>query len=131
DGPPLVQLWGRRATSHDGETRMQHWLQVGELPGAVVIARSQARMLFVSVRRPAVGQGLLELPRGFGEAEDGPAGAVATVQATALRELREETGVQGVRPRILGSYVLDSAVYPAVVWAVACDVDADIAAVPS
>ncbi|GAB2518979.1 hypothetical protein GCM10027064_15760 [Microbacterium petrolearium] len=123
DGPPLVRLWGRRVRGGDGDDRIQHWLQVGDRPGAVVIAESEEQVLFVSVRRPAAGERLLELPRGFGDPADGPTGAEQTVLATAMRELCEETGFVGSRARVLGSYVIDSAVYPATTWVVVCDVE--------
>lgn len=71
--------------------------------------------------RPLGGE-LLELPRGFGEVVDGEAGGMAAPVRTGMRELREETGYSASNARLLGTYVLDSSVYPAQTAVVACDV---------
>jgi len=68
-------------------------------PGAVVVAAldERGRVAVVEQYRPAVGRELFELPAGTLENGEDPA-------AAAVRELREETGVEAARWDALGSF---------------------------
>ena len=71
--------------------RAGNWHRITGCAGAVCVAlRPDGGVVMVEVFRPATGRLSLELPRGgAAPGDDGPA-------ATALRELREETGYIGV-----------------------------------
>jgi len=101
----------------DGSSYRHHRLVVAEgRPGAVVVAVHGDEILLVQSERPAAQAVLWELPRGIGEP-----GESAT--ETALRELREETGLHAVSAKQLGDFLTDSSVFPQRVIVVACTVD--------
>ncbi len=121
NGPPEIELWREPVRLATGLEYSAHALRVqGGRPGVVVVACSGGDLLFVETERPAVGGRLLELLRGFGEAD--PADSSAPV-SDALRELAEETGLRARDARVLGSYVTDSSILPGVVVVVACVVE--------
>lgn len=125
DGPPRVRLLRREAETPGGVRYPAHWLEVGDgSTGVVAVAHDGENALFVVSPRPAAGETLLELPRGFGRRQDGkdPVDAAA---ADAMRELVEETGYDGSQPHVLGAYVVDSSVYPQRVAVVELRVDRD------
>lgn len=74
-------------------------IEVARTPDAVAIVAVDAdgRFVLVRQRRPAVDAELLELPAGLVDEGEEPL-------ATAQRELREETGLQGGRWRELGAF---------------------------
>ncbi|MEE9284141.1 MAG: NUDIX hydrolase, partial [Dehalococcoidia bacterium] len=73
--------------------------EVVEHPGAVVMAPvdDQGRLLLVRQYRHAAGEELLELPAGTLEPDEAP-------EATARRELREETGFAAQRWTPMGGF---------------------------
>lgn len=83
-----------------GQAVELHRVRVGGgRTGVVVLARRGDRVLLVRQWRPAVGRWAWELPRGFGESDP---------VADALRELAEETGVEGRAGRVLARLDVDS-----------------------
>lgn len=101
----------------DGSPYRHHRLVVAEgRAGAVVIAVHSDEILLVQSERPAAERVLWELPRGMGEPGE-------TASETALRELREETGLHAASARELGGFITDSSVFPQRVVVVACAVD--------
>lgn len=117
DGPPRIALHRREGTRPDGRRFIAHWLETGDgTPGVVVCAIHEDKLLLVKSHRPSVGRDLWELPRGFGEAQDG------SVAGSARRELAEETGLHATSASALGQYVTDSSVLPAPVGVVVCEV---------
>ena len=120
-GPPSLELWREPVVLPSGLEYTGHRLVAsGGRPGVVVLAHRDGRMLFVRSLRPAVGRVILELPRGFGEADpadpDGPV-------SDALRELREETGYSARAIRVRGEYTADTSILPSRVAVVECAVD--------
>ncbi len=84
--------------------------------GVVVVPRMGDDVVLVRHLRPAVGRELLELPRGCGmEGED--------IADTARRELREETGLDAIELRHLGSVCPDSGLFSAVAEVYLAEVD--------
>jgi len=71
-------------------------------PGAVVWAERDGLVLFIGLDRPAVGERLIELPRGGAERID------ADTVATARRELHEETGMRAEHAAAVGRIWPDS-----------------------
>ncbi|MGW7053292.1 NUDIX hydrolase [Streptomyces sp. NPDC054887] len=83
-----------------GQAVELHRVRVGGgRTGVVVLARRGDRLLMVRQWRPAVGRWAWELPRGFGESDP---------VADALRELAEETGIEGCAARVLARLDVDS-----------------------
>lgn len=99
-----------------GDPYEHHRLIAGTNKGVVILAVSESHMVFVESYRVAADALLLELPRGGVDVADGdgPGG----IEAAARRELREEAAIEGGVARILGSYIVDSTIYPAVASAV-------------
>lgn len=122
-GPPSLRLERWQLGSSDPGRYMHRMVVQEGRPGVVIVPRDQdsGHLLFVLVRR-GEGEPLLELPRGFGEAEDGPAGGEPTARAAASRELAEETGLIGERIRRLGQIVADSSLLPGTVDVLAATV---------
>ncbi len=75
--------------------------------GAVVVATDRRRTAFVRQWRPLAQRHLWELPRGFAATSTERAAPESPVE-TAVRELREETGVVGHHADHLGTIWADS-----------------------
>lgn len=89
--------------------------------GVVIVAFVGKRLIFVRSQRPAVGEELIELPRGFAESRKAaPSGAIED----GLRELREETGFTGEDAEVIGSYFTDTTTLPNLIAVVCCTVKA-------
>ncbi|MGW8484251.1 NUDIX hydrolase [Microbacterium sp. NPDC055903] len=113
EGPLDVRLEAAEADAY-----RHHRLIVADgRVGSVILATRDGAVLLVRSDRPAAGMTLWELPRGAGDAEDGDG------IDTAMRELTEETGLIGRRPRVLGRYITDSSVYPQPVDVVMCEAE--------
>lgn len=91
--------------------------------GAVALCRNRSgdgqmpRTLLVRSRRGAVGAVLWELPRGFGEPRDD------SPESTALREVREETGLSATSPQLLGTIYPDSGLLASAIHVVLLEVE--------
>lgn len=90
-----------QARDETGWTR-HRTISNSEGDGAVVIVIDGSRVLFIDVERPAVGRELRELPRGQADAAD------HSPEATAVRELLEETGLIAVESYLLGQIWAES-----------------------
>ncbi|HMR48543.1 MAG TPA: NUDIX hydrolase [Arachnia sp.] len=125
-GPPAIELLRGRAVLPSGLTYTAHWMVTGDgRSGVVVCALRDEDLLFVHSPRPAVGETLLELPRGFGDANS------AGPTDDAVRELREETGHAASSATHIAEYLTDTSVLPSSVHVVLCTVDLDIPAAPT
>lgn len=130
-----VRLEATGVTNHLGETYRHHRMVVGDgRPAAVVAAIDGESIVLVRQFRRSVGGDTWELPRGSSDVEDAvdPAtgqpvdeyGDEALIRA-GLRELREETGLAGEDPCVIGRYVADTAVFPQRAAIVHCTVHRD------
>lgn len=121
-GPPEVRLEELQVSGPHGTWKQVAVATAQGRPGAVIVATCDAGVLLVRQERPAVGQPLWELPRGFGDAEDHlpDADQDQAVLRTALREVREETGLDPVAPQLLGWVWPDSGLLTGRVAIVSC-----------
>jgi ADP-ribose pyrophosphatase len=86
-------------------------------PGAVIIAVNGGSIVFVNHYRPALDKVVVELPRGFADATD------TESLKTGVREFSEELGMTLTHPRLIGEYILDTAIFPTRVGVVTGNVD--------
>lgn len=115
-GPPRLRL---EEALLPGGFRQHRMVTQDGRPGVVVLALADDSMLFVRQHRPVVGASVWELPRGFGEAEDGDADSDSALIAAAVRELREEAGLALHDASVLGRWWPDSGLLAGSVGAVA------------
>lgn len=119
-GPPSVELFRTAVTLPTGHAYQSHALVTCDgRRGVVVVARCGEHVLLARTYRPTVGRDMWELPRGFGETDQGdPSGPVLD----AVRELREEAGYTAIAPTDVGGYVTDSSILPTevrvIVWVI-------------
>lgn len=124
EGPPVLELQRAEMTNSSGLAYTSHRLEVQDgAAGAVVVAIANECILLVLSERPAAGEMMWELPRGFGEATDGNVNDPAAMIAGAERELLEETGLTSLASELLGTYFTDSSIYPSKIGVVRCDID--------
>lgn len=103
DAPPWLSVYSDEVHQADAAPyRTRHVELMDGQPGAVCIALHGELVLLAKLWRPAIGAFSLEFPRGMGEPGE------STIE-TAIRELREETGVSAVESsRELGVIYADS-----------------------
>lgn len=114
-GPPRLRL---DATALPGGRLQHRMVSQNGRPGVVVLAVAGDAVLFVQQHRPVVDALAWELPRGFGEAEDGAADSDDALVAAATRELREESGLELQGGSVLGRFWPDSGLLAGTVGAV-------------
>lgn len=89
--------------ARDEEDWTRHrFLSNSEGDGAVAVVVDGSRVLFIKAERPAIARSLWELPRGQADTAD------SSPEATAARELLEETGLVAVESLLLGQIWPDS-----------------------
>ena len=88
---PWLSVYSDLVTPTEGEAyRTRHVELMDGQPGAVCVVVHDERVLMARLWRPAIRATSLEFPRGMGEPGE-------SMVETALRELREETGIEAVR----------------------------------
>ena len=90
-----------QARDEEGWTR-HRFLSNSEGDGAVALVVDRSRILFINAERPAISRSLWELPRGQADTAD------SSPEATAARELLEETGLVAVESNLLGQVWAES-----------------------
>src|SRR5690349_14532988 len=80
--------------------RWEYVSRTNEVRAVVILAEDQGKLILVEQFRFPIGARCLELPAGLiGDEEQG-----ATIDSTALKELREETGYSAERIERLGDF---------------------------
>lgn len=93
----------RQRVSTPAGSRWQYAVSTGATSGAVALVTRGDEVLLVQSERPVLGTlRLWEFPRGFGEDVDRRASRARTYEATARRELVEETALKGGTAYSLG-----------------------------
>jgi ADP-ribose pyrophosphatase len=124
-GPPHIRLY-RIPVTQGGRTWQQHIYGGNESGiGVVAVTTFKGKFLFVSQYRPAVGETLIEFPRGFGDPpEDG-----FTLEQQAIidgeRETLEETGIATKTSAFLGYIWPDSGIIGSKIAVVAIEAESD------
>lgn len=90
-----------QARDEEGWTR-HRILSNSEGDGAVAVVADGSRVLFIKAERPAIERSLWELPRGQADTAD------SSPEATAARELFEETGMVAIESLLLGQIWAES-----------------------
>lgn len=117
-GPPSLEVRATPMILPDGRRQTWHLVEAqGGAAGAVCIAHRDGEIVLGRAWRLPLGGESLELPRGFGEPGEDPVTA-------ALRELREETGLDGAEGVELGSVYPDTGLLANRVVVVLCTVAA-------
>ena len=99
DLPPET-MWAGRFVTAQRKGKWEYAGRVGGIRAVVVLAEHDGCWILVEQPRAALGGLCLELPAGLvGDHGDG-----ATVEATAIRELEEETGFTAGRIERLGDF---------------------------
>lgn len=103
-GPPELEVLARSVRRPGGDEETWHLLQAqGGAVAAVCIAVHEERVLLGRAWRLPVSGTVWELARGFGEPGEDSV-------STAVRELREETGLTAIEGRVVGSVYPDTGV---------------------
>ena len=124
EGPPVLEFQRGIVEDSAGNPYTTHRLEVQDgASGVVVIGLLGSRILLVLSKRPAAGEMMWELPRGFGESSDGNPTDEMSMVAGAERELREETGLRSRNSELIGRYIADSSIYPSRIGVVVCEID--------
>ncbi|GAB3276878.1 hypothetical protein GCM10027449_16220 [Sinomonas notoginsengisoli] len=122
NGPPHIEF--QRQVGHALQYPVHRLVVQRGQPGAVVVAHRNRSVVLVRSRRLAAAEELWEFPRGFGEPGDQLANCRDASVTAGVRELVEETGLRPLSAHSLGSYILDSSIYPSrvgVVWVEVAD----------
>ena len=97
---PLETMWEGRFVSAMKRGRWEFAGRTKNIRAVVILAEHDGQYVLVEQQRVAVGGLSLELPAGL----VGDVGDDASVEATAVRELEEETGFTAERIEVLGEF---------------------------
>ena len=97
---PAKVMWAGKYVRAIKKGRWEFVSRTNDVRAVVILAEYEGKVILVDQPRIAVGGRCLELPAGLVGDED----PEATVEATAIRELEEETGFTAERVEILGQF---------------------------
>jgi ADP-ribose pyrophosphatase len=100
DLPPAEVMWEGRFVRAVKRGRWEYASRTGGITAVVVLAEFEGKVVLVDQPRVALGRRCVELPAGLVGDED----PNATVEATAIKELEEETGFTAERVERLGDF---------------------------
>ena len=99
-GAPLQTMWQGKYISALKRGRWEYVSRTGSTNAVVILAEHDGKMILIEQYRVPVGARCLELPAGLVGDED----QHATVEATAVKELEEETGFTCASVERLGEF---------------------------
>jgi len=97
---PVEVMWEGKYVRALRQGQWEYVSRVGEVRAVVILAEHEGKTILIDQYRVAVGGRCLELPAGLVGDED----RNATVEATAVKELEEETGFTAERIERLGDF---------------------------
>lgn len=97
---PLQTMWEGKYIRAMKRGRWEYVSRTNSVGAAVILAEHEGKVILVEQYRVPVGARCLELPAGLVGDED----AHATVEETAIKELKEETGFTCERVERLGDF---------------------------
>jgi ADP-ribose pyrophosphatase len=97
---PAETMWQGKYVRAIKRGRWEYVSRTNEVRAVVILAEDEGRLILVEQFRFPIGARCLELPAGLiGDEEQG-----ATVESTAIKELREEAGYSASRIERLGDF---------------------------
>ena len=100
DVPPAEVMWAGKFVRAMRRGKWEYASRVGDINAVVILAEYEGKMILVDQPRAAPDCRCVELPAGLVGDED----PNATVEATAIKELEEETGFTADRVERLGDF---------------------------
>jgi len=100
DLPPAEVMWAGKFVRAMRRGKWEYASRVGDINAVVILAEYEGKMILVDQPRAAPDCRCVELPAGLVGDED----PNATVEATAIKELEEETGFTADRVERLGDF---------------------------
>ena len=97
---PVQTMWAGKYISLFKQGRWEYVSRTGSTNAVVILAEHDGKMILIDQPRVAPDCRCVELPAGLVGDED----PNATVEATAIKELEEETGFTGDRVECLGEF---------------------------
>ena len=100
DVPPAEVMWAGKFVRAMRRGKWEYASRLGDINAVVILAEYEGKMILVDQPRAAPDCRCVELPAGLVGDED----PNATVEATAIKELEEETGFTADRVERLGDF---------------------------
>jgi ADP-ribose pyrophosphatase len=100
DLPPAEVMWAGKFVRAVRRGKWEYASRTNEISAVVILAEYEGKVILVDQPRVPLGERCLELPAGL----VGDTDPNATVEATAIKELEEETGFTADRVERLGEF---------------------------
>ena len=100
DLPPPEEMWAGKFVRAMRRGKWEYASRANDIRAVVILAEYEGKVILIDQPRVAVGARCVELPAGLVGDED----PNATVEATAVKELEEETGFTADRVERLGDF---------------------------
>lgn len=100
DAAPPEVMWEGKFVRAMRQGRWEYASRARNIRAVVILAEVDGKVLLVEQDRVPIGKRCIELPAGLVGDED----AHATVEATAIKEMEEETGYRPDHIEVLGEY---------------------------
>jgi ADP-ribose pyrophosphatase len=100
DLPPVEIMWAGKFVRAVRRGKWEYASRTNNISAVVILAEYDGKVILVDQPRVPLGERCLELPAGL----VGDTDANATIEATAIKELQEETGFTAERIERLGEF---------------------------